>query len=382
MSETTPTAQDHPTDDHGLPKDLKPASGLLVLVMVLVFLGLLTALFFVGWVPHEKQERQAEADAKETSIGAPVVSVEHPRAATGSKDLMLPGNVDPEQETAIFSRANGYLKKLNCDIGDHVNTGDVLAEIDTPEVDAQLAQSKAALEQAKVNVRRQQEHWNLAQRTFERYDDFAKKGTGGVTQQQLDEVNSAAKDAADQLAAAKSAVIASEADMQRLTTLVDFEKVIAPFSGTITARNYDLGALLSSDGSGKELFHLAKTDLLRVFVEVPQPYATLIKLSQPAFLSVRNYPGREFSGVIARTAGALNANSRTLRFELHFPNSDGSLYAGMYGQARLPVSQDKPVLMIPSSALVFNASGMQVALVRDGKALPENYRRSRPGDGT
>ncbi len=222
-------------------------------------------------------------------------------------------------------------------------------------------QSDAAVTKAAADL-------DLAQRLMARYNDAEQNHPGTVPAMDLDTKKAAVDQAAAALVQAKANVVAAQADVQRLTTLQSFEKVIAPFAGTITSRNFDVGALIApSNTAGTELFRVAQTDTLRVFVNVPQADATKVRIGQPAFLLVRNYPGKQFKGTVARSSSAIDTTTRTLSLELHFPNRDAQLYAGMYGQVKLPVTEDNPVVTIPTSALVFNASGLQVALVKDGK---------------
>ena len=212
------------------------------------------------------------------------------------------------QETAIYPRTSGYLKRWLVDIGDQVKKDQLLAEIDTPEVDAQLNQSEATLEQTKANVIKAEADMNLAKVTLNRYLDANKQSPGSVTAQDVDEKQIAYDDAVSALKQVKASVVAQEADVHRLQVLQGFEKVTTPFRGIITARNYDNGALLSAGNTaaGSELFSVQETDTLRVFVNVPQTYVTAIKIGQDGFLNVRNYPGKEFKGTATRWAGALD----------------------------------------------------------------------------
>ncbi len=356
-------------DEHEIPNDLPRPSNLTVAIVAAAFALILAVLFVVGWVPHHHRVAEANADASEQGSGVPVVEVELPKQASRSGDLMLPCDVKANQETDIFPRANGYLKKFYFDIQDHVEAGQLLAEIDTPEVDAQLAQSRAAVEQAEANGKKADSDVVLAQKNLNRFEEAARMNKGSVTEQQLDEMRAALDTAKSAVEQSKASVAAANADVQRLMVLQGYEKVFAPFSGTITARNYDVGALMNpaTTGPGKQLFSLAQVDTLRVFVNVPQSHSTDVKVGGPVYLQVRNYSGRDFQGTVARTSGAIDPATRTMAVELHFPNKDNLLYAGMYGQVRLPVTDQKPVLVIRSSALLFDAAGTRVATVKDGK---------------
>jgi RND family efflux transporter MFP subunit len=315
-----------------------------------------------------EHQRQLLADAQQVSEQAPVVEVISPKPAASTQNISLPGDVEPMQETAIHARVNGYLKRWLVDIDAHVEAGQLLAEIEAPDVDGQLNEARAAVEQAKANVVSAETNSQLAQATYDRYNGLLP--TGGVTQQDLDTKRSAAAQAVAARDAARAAVKSAQATVERLVAQQGFEKIVAPFSGTITARNYDVGALVSPNdmAAGHELFRIAQTDKLRVWVNVPQSYVTLIKAGQPVEFSVDNYPGRQFEGIVARSAGMLDTVTRTLRTELDFDNSSGQLWAGMYGQVTFNVHHDQPLLTIPNSALIFNAGGTQVAVV-DGTTV-------------
>jgi membrane fusion protein, multidrug efflux system len=359
----------HALDEHGLPQHLTRPSTPAVIGVVLVFLALLAGLFVLGEAPRQRAAEQADAAADAQADGVPVVQVNHPAPEANPGDIILPCDVRANQQTAIFPRANGYLKQWMFDVGAHVKKGQLLAVIATPDVDAQRTEAQAAVQEAKAMVIKAQADVEEAQTDYNRYLMAAKENPGSVTQEDIDTKQNTYADAVGTLDVAKATVAQDAAEVQRLTVLQGFERVTAPFSGVITARHYDVGALMNpgSTAAGTELFDIADIRTLRVYVDVPQFQATEIAMGQPAYLSVRNYPHREFKGVVARMTGALNQSTRTLTFELDFPNPDGALYPGMYGEARLPPAKGPPTLVIPSSALIFNAGGVQAALVRDGK---------------
>src|SRR5205814_2209477 len=209
----------------------------------------------------------------------------------------------------------------------------------------------------------------LAQSTLTRYEDATKNSTGAVTEQDLDQKRAALNQAHAASDAAAANVTAAEAAVQRLVTLQGFEKVTAPFGGIVSARNYDVGALISpaNTAAGSELFRLTRADTLRVFVNVPQSYASAVKIGQAAKFEVRNFPGRKFDGKVMRSAGAIDAATRTLRMQIDIPNDDYTLWAGMYGQVTLPLQADQPPLLVPTSAMLFQTDGTKVALVDGGK---------------
>jgi RND family efflux transporter MFP subunit len=368
----------HAPDEHEIPKDL-PKPGIISLIIgAVVLLLLLAAMFLIGYFPHERATKETTADATARAAVVPIVAVQRPKEISQEKDFYVPANVKAFAETSVYSQAIGYLKKNYVDIQDHVKEGQLLAEIATPEVDAQLDQSKATLAQGKAAVVTAQSNLDLAKLTLDRYEAAQKETPGSISATDLDTKKAAYDQAVAALAQANANVTADQADVDRLTVLVGFEKVYAPFSGTVTARNYDAGAYLTSGniGAGKELFRITQSDTLRVFANVPQIYVTGITSGQPAYLKVSNYPSREFEGIVARAAGALDPSTRTMLYELDFPNPKGELYAGMYGTARVAISAGRKVLEIPSSALVLNSDGLQVALVREGSV---HFQKINPG---
>jgi RND family efflux transporter MFP subunit len=296
----------------------------------------------------------------------PVVLIVHPKATEKSFELTLPADVRAYAATSLYARTNGYLASWTVDINDRVKKGDVMAVISAPDTDADLEQAAAALNQ-------QQTNYKLADSTAERYNGLV--AVQGVTQQQLDQFNSAREQA-------KAGVVSSAASVDRLKALVGFEKIIAPFDGVVTARNYDVGALISATniGPGQQLFDLVEDDKLRVFVNVPQSYALLVQYGAEVELRLeRNYPGHRFKGLVARSAGSLDPVTRTLRTELDFQNNDpaGHIFPGMYGEAVFQIHREKPVLTVPTSALLFESDGKQVALVEGDDKI--HFQRISPG---
>jgi RND family efflux transporter MFP subunit len=348
-----------------------------VLLLALAFVAMLGGLFMLGWYPQQKREAALQQEARQQASAAILVQTAYPASQSNAVPLVLPGATVAMQETALFPRANGYLAQLHADIGDHVKQGQILAHIATPEVDAQLTQTLATQRLQQAQAGRLKTDLDLAQATFERYQGLAQ--TGGVTRQMLDERHSARDQAQAALKSGEAALAAADADVQRLSAMRDFENIIAPFDGTISARNYDLGALLSASntGPGAEIFHLVATDTLRVFADVPQSYALLVKTGDTAEFAVTNYPGRSFAGRVVRTTSAIDPATRSLRFELHFPNSDHSLFPGMYGQVRFNLRDANPPPTIPSSALLLSAQGMRVAVVRDDKVAYQTIKLGR-----
>jgi RND family efflux transporter MFP subunit len=338
-----------------------------IAVAALAAVALLAGAFALGLAPRRARLEKLARESAERD-DRPRVEVEKPKKNPAPPELRLPGDVRAMQQTVLGARAVGYLKKLHADVGDHVEAGQLLAEIDTPEVDAQLVRARADVTLAKATVVKTQRDLDLATSTLERWSGFAEKG--GVTPQDLDEKRSAKAQAAAALEASNASVAAAEAEANRLAVLQQFEKVTAPFSGTITARDLDVGALVAGDlnGRGRELFRLEQVDVVRVFVDVPQPDATSIKIGGTAVVTVRNYPGREFKGVVTRNAGSLDPATRTLRCQVEVANQEGLLLPGMYGEVRIAVTSDHALLTIPSSAFVFDADGTHVWVVENGRS--------------
>jgi RND family efflux transporter MFP subunit len=361
--------QRHGDDENVIPHDLPRPSAFTLTILGGLFVLLLVALFLVGLIPGLINAHETEAAAAARANDAPIVNTTQPVATPTSKDIILPADVRAYASTMLYPRANGYLKKWYFDIQSRVKEGDLLAEISTPDVDAELAQSQATLAQDEAAVETAQANLVLAKQTLDQYVQAKKDNPGSVTEEDF---NTRVSNYAQAVAAKKQAeanVGAAQANVRQMQVMVSFEKIVAPFDGVITYRGYDNGALVnpSMTGPGQEMFQIQQTDPLRVFVSVPQADASMMTIGQPTYLKVRNYGEREFKGYIARSAAALDPSTRTMQFELDFPNKDNALYPGMYGQARLPVVLAQPIMTIPSSSLVFNADGTQVAVIRDNK---------------
>lgn len=267
-----------------------------------------------------------------------------PKTGDAGQTLALPGTLQGFVQSPIAARATGYLRRWTKDIGSRVERGEVLAEIESPELDQQLTQAIAAREQASSSL-------ELAKSTVERWESLRKKDV--VSQQDLDERRSSAAQARANLAAA-------DANVQRLRQLEGFKRVVAPFAGVITRRNVDVGDLI--DMSGKPLFTLSQTDPLRVYVNVPQSYAQLVKAGQPVVVTQGELRGQSFKGTVARTAASIDTGTRTMQVEIALPNPDGTLLPGAYVQVSLPLAASQAVL-VPANALLFRAEGTRVALV-------------------
>jgi RND family efflux transporter MFP subunit len=318
-------------------------SGLLALIV-------LTVLMVAGAFALVRRVTERGALAKETErLAIPTVGVIKPATEPASDELVLPAQLQAYVESAIYSRTNGYLLRWNKDIGSKVKKGELLAEIDTPEVDQELSQAKAAQQQTEAQLQ-------LAKSTAERWANLRK--TDSVSQQEADQQASAYSQATANTAAA-------EANVRRLQQLESFKHVYSPISGVITRRNTDVGALITagSSGTGKELFDVAQVDPLRVFVSVPQTNAPSIRAGLPAHIELREYPDQKFSGKVVRTADSIDPATRTLLTEIDVPNPDGRLLPGSYAEVHFAVPVQITRLSIPVNAVLFRPEGPRVAVV-------------------
>ena len=340
----------HTGDKHpaSAPKtSLPPARGL---ARKIAF-GILAALVLVGVLLFQRSRAESRLATSTLALAVPTVSTITPKAGPTHTEIVLPGNLAAFSEAPIFARTNGYVKAWYTDIGAKVKTGDVMAELEAPDVDAQLRQSNAALAQARANL-------EIAKLNFNREQDLL--NTKVISQQEFDvsRTNLEAMDAATQAAAA---------NVQNLTVQQGFQKITAPFDGVVTRRNTDVGDLIAGNGnassSGQELFHIARTDILRVFIQVPQAYSSQVRIDTPAWLELPEFPGRKFQGKIAHISGAIDPATRTLTTEVQVPNSDGRLYPGAYAEVRLVLPIENVPRIIPVNTLIFRDRHTQVGVV-------------------
>jgi len=288
-------------------------------------------------------------------MAVPSVSVVLPKRTAPSQEVVLPGNIQPFISSPIYARTDGYIKKWYFDIGAHVKTGELLALIQTPEVDEQLAQARSTLATAQANLR-------LAQITMDRYQSLLEKHA--VAQQDVD-------NAVGTYSANKAIVDADTANVRHYEALVSFEKVYAPFDGVITARNTDIGDLINSGSSTAprtDLFDIAQTRTLRVYVNVPEEYSQSVKPGETgAEITLAEFPGKRFPGRLARTSEAINATTRTLLAEVDLDNPGGTLLPGSYAEVHLQVPAQNSTFLLPVSSLIFRGEKLQVGVVRNGK---------------
>ena len=313
-------------------------------VVVLLVAAVLAAL----WGISSRTRALTTLSHETRDLSVPTVAITRPEKSSAQQDLALPGNVQPYTDAAIFARTTGYLKERHADIGSRVKAGQLLAEIDTPEIDQQLLQARADLATADANAR-------LAQTTAERYRDLIKSDS--VAQQDVDNANGSYD-------AKRAEVQSAMANVKRLEQLQAFKKIYAPFDGVITARSTDIGALIGSTNA-RELFHIAATNKLRVYVNVPQGYSRDTRPGLQAEIALNELPGRRFKGTLVRTSQAIDPTSRTLLTEIDLDNPAGEVLPGSYAEVHLQLPSRGTTVRLPVSALIFRAEGVRVAVVTD-----------------
>jgi RND family efflux transporter MFP subunit len=321
--------------------------------------GALTA----GIVPRWQRHEELSAAATEVATRLPRVTVATARTVAATTERVLPGSSQPLQEAAIYARTTGYLQARHVDIGDRVTKDQLLAEIATPEVDAQLEHARAVIIQTKANLARDQANEALASADLDR--SLALFNSKAVSRQDFDAAVATARAATATTKATEATLKVNEADVKRLDVLQAFQKVTAPFAGVITAKNVDPGALVSADSpnGARELFHLVQMDTLRVLVNVPQVHATEVKVGQKAVVFRREDPRRTFEGTVTRTADALDTATRSLLTEVQVPNRDELLRPGMYLQVKFVFQRNVPTVLVPTAALVTRTGGPRVAVL-------------------
>jgi RND family efflux transporter MFP subunit len=334
-----PPAPNAPKSSHG---------ALIAIVVVLIVVAIVVA----GVVPRLRAKAALKVETDKLAV--PSVEVIQPKRGSPQQEIVLPGNMQAFIDAPIYARTNGYLQSWYFDIGAHVRKGQLLAIIDTPEVDQQLQQARADLSTAQANLR-------LSQITNDRYEGL--KNTDSVSQQDVDNAHG---DYAAKVATVQSAAY----NVKRLEDLQSFTKIYAPFDGVITARETDIGQLIDSGSGGpaKELFHMAAIRTLRVFINVPQPYSPAAKPGILADLTLAQFPGRKFQGKLVRTANAIDLASRTLLVEVDVENPTGELLPGDFTEVHLKIPSDIPTFILPVTSLIFRAQGLQVAVVENNRA--------------
>src|ERR1700724_602440 len=320
-----------------------------VLAIVLIAVAALLA-----WGIWSRVSASRALRAETAQAALPAVSVVSPKQTAPAQEIILPGNVQPFITSPIYARTNGYLRKWYVDIGGRVKQGQLLAVIETPEVDQQLQQARSNLLTAQANL-------ELAAITKSRYQGLLK--SNAVSQQDVD-------NAVGTFNANKAIVEADQAAVEQYTALVSFEKIYAPFDGVVTARNTDIGDLINSGSGGgvkTDLFHIAQPGKLRVYVNVPEEYSKGVKVGMTADLSLTEFPGRRFQGTLVRTSEDINLTTRTLLIEIDVDNPSGTLLTGSYAEVHLAVPTQASTFLLPVNTLLFRSEGLRVGIVKDGK---------------
>lgn len=363
----------------GPPRNLWRPSSTAIWAIFLCASVLVAIAFLAGYIPLEKRRAVVLGEAKQVQEALPRVEVIQAARSTRQSGLRLPGSIQPITEAPVLARADGYILKRLVDIGDRVQAGQTLAEIDAPELNDQVAQAKAAvrqaeaaLQQATANVQQGKTDMELARVMARRSAQLVAKGA--VSRQDDDQAQAqynsklAALEALERAIDVQRAnVIAEQSNLERLQKLQSYCLVQAPFDGVITVRNVDVGALVTSGNT--LLYRIAQMGTLRTYINVPQAYADAIKPGEPAILTVSNLPGREFPGQVARTADALDPSSRTLLVEVRVDNASNLLLPGMYSQVELRAIRADPPLVVPSDAMIVRSDGVQVAVVDPNKTV-------------
>jgi len=365
-----------------------------VILVVLLLAAVVAVVAVAGYLPRKARAEAANAAAASEKNTLPKVTTAKVRRASADTTVALPGDLSALVESSIYSRAAGYVRKRYVDIGDRVRAGQLMAEIDAPELDQQVAQARAALSQAeqqlgqaKAALVQAESQRDLAKVTAERYNNLVAKGA--VARQDADTQQSNYK-TSDALVNAQQASVQaaadnvkqSQANLERVIDLQEFKSVKAPFTGIVTARNIDVGALISASGagqgaspqstggavsaSGNEMFRVAQIGIIRILISVPQANAPGIVTGMPTQVSVNEFPGKVFNGKVTRTANSLDPNSRTMLVEVQVPNGEGKLLPGMYAEVRFSSHRDAPPL-VPGDSLITGNSGIQVAVLMDSE---------------
>jgi len=346
------------------PKDHRPTGRSLRWSIALGVL-VLAVLLLVGIVPRILHRSAMADDERRTEADVPRVRVARATRSLGSSTLALPGSVQPLQETSVYARANGYVRRWLVDIGAEVKKGQVLVELDVPDIEEELRQAEASANQAQAGISQAKTQRDLAATTNKRYGALAPSGV--VTQQEVDQYQAGFEAQLSNVEAAEAALGSARANVRRLRDLKNFGVIVAPFDGVVTQRSAEVGQLVTSGTAlGPPLFKVAEVDVVRIFVNVPQLYASGIKVGMEAPTTVREMSGRTFAGKVARTAHELDLGTRSLLTEVDIPNPDNALVAGMYARVSFDVKQSDLLVFVPASAVMFDAKGTRAALVRDG----------------
>lgn len=363
----TPRRSDAPSAELGfdLPPPARVSRGKAVLLGV-IGVAALGGAFATAFLPRKAARAELEARTQQAADALPRYTVVSPKLVASERSLKLPASVQPLEEAVIYARANGYVGRWLVDLGDKVKADQLLAEIETPEVNQELSQARAGLAKARAGKAQAEASRGLSQSRLQRTGKLVEAGV--ASQQELEQTQAESAVGDSNVNVAQAAIEAEQANIRRLADLQQFSKVTAPFAGTITARSIDRGSLVTA-GNATPLFRVAATDTVRVFVQVPQDVAPSVTVGAPAKVTVREFAGKVFDGQVARTAGALDSTTRTLNTEIRVPNPDGRLLSGMYAEVALSLSAPRAVYEIPATALLNDAQGLRVAIVKPDGSL-------------
>lgn len=371
-----------PPADHGDSGSLFAGKGKYILIGLMI---LLLLAFLIGFLPRRSRNKKIQEEAERKKNTAPTTEVVQAKRSSPDDRLELPGTLNAYVEAPIFARASGYIRVRKSDIGDKVRAGELLAIIDAPDLDRQVDQARATLLQSQSAVGQVQAQLNLAKLTRDRFSVLVTKGV--IARQDFDTQQANYEVAVANVSAAENTVAANRANLDRLIKLQQYERVIAPFNGVITARNVDVGSLISATGSGQgdatniagssgatpatggaqggEMFRVAQSERLRVFVAVPEAYASYVKLAMPAEIEASARPGYKAQGKVTRTADSVDPNTRTLLTEIQIDNSKQALLPGMYALVSLVNVRAQPPISVPSDSVITRSNGTFVATVKD-----------------
>lgn len=379
----------HPDSNQSPPHHISRGKLFVVFLAIAV---IVTAVALVGYLPRRSRAQAAADAAQEERTAIPTVTVALVKRGQPDSELSLPGSISAIVEASIYARAAGYVRKRYVDIGDKVQAGQLMAELDTPELDQQVAQARAAVSQARQQLTQAQaslvqskSQRDLAKITAERYDNLIKRGA--VARQDADQQDSTWQSSEALVSAGEASVGAAsdnvseaQANLDRVLALQAYQNVRAPFTGVVTVRNIDAGSLISATGAGQgatsglEMYRVAQIGTLRIFIDVPQANAPAIIIGMPADVLVNEFAGRVISGKVTRTANALDPNSRTLPVQIEIPNTDGRLFPGMYAQVKFKDHRTTPPLLVPGDSIINGPQGPRVALLED---IPDQSLQSK-----
>jgi RND family efflux transporter MFP subunit len=371
--------QHKPAGAHSALEHPKRPSGGRITLLLLLAAAIFLAAFLGGYIPHHRRDMQITAEASAQIDALPDVTVVTAKTASSIGDLVLPGNIQAVTEAPILARASGYVQRRYVDIGDRVTAGQLLADVDAPELDQQVRQAQASLEQSQSDLARSEAALEqgkaneaIAKLTATRWDNLVKRGA--VSKQDNDQYQAQFQAQAANVRAleravdaAKGNIAAMQADLERLTDMQGYLKVKAPFAGVVTLRNVDVGTLVNTGNT--MLFRIAQTNPLRTYLNVPQSSASDVHVGQMASLATPELPERKFSGAVTRTANALDPSSRTLLVEVQVPNPEGKLLPGMYVEVDLHLPRKDPPLLLPSDTLSVRPEGTMVAALDSKNAV-------------